>query len=204
MVLFWGRGTLASGAECQDALCPHIFKGKSITLLSLVDCACKKPSFSPKPSEKAFLWQWMKTKTKDERNRVLKKTKRPIQKGVQMWKAEKKVYYTWSETRDTGRPNGSRVFHYEFSKIWGKNTFEGSPKKKKWQPGTENPLSHNVVTLFRFQNAPGQTLHVKQIGCDVSLPRQQTQQKQLKTSQLFRLKWYQSTRGSKFTINGLF
>jgi hypothetical protein len=73
----------------------------------------------------------MKTKTKDERNRVLKKTKRPIQKGVQMWKAEKKVYYTWSETRDTGRPNGSRVFHYEFSKICGKNTFEGSLKKKK-------------------------------------------------------------------------
>lgn len=48
-----------------------------------------------------------------------------------MWKAEKKVYYTWSETRDTGRPNGSRVFHYEFSKICGKNTFEGSLKKKK-------------------------------------------------------------------------
>lgn len=44
-------------------------------------------------------------------------------------------------------------------------------KKKKRLPGTENPLRHNVATLFRFQNAAGQTLHVKQIGWDVSLLR---------------------------------
>lgn len=58
----------------------------------------------------------MKTKTKDERNCVLKKTKRPVQKGVQMWKAEKR-YIILGVTGDTGRPNGPRVFHYEFSKI---------------------------------------------------------------------------------------
>lgn len=172
MVLFWGKTTLAWGVECQDALCPHTSKGKSITLLVWWTKLVKSHPYIPSLQEKAFLWQWMKTKTKDERNRVLKKTKRPIQKGVQMWKAEKKkVHYTWSETRDIGRPNGPRVFRYEFSKIWGKNTFEGSLGKKKRLPGTENPLRHNVATLFRFQNAAGQTLHVKQIGWDVSLLR---------------------------------
>lgn len=34
----------------------------------------------------------MKTKAKDERNRVLKETKRAVQKGVQMWKAGGKGY----------------------------------------------------------------------------------------------------------------
>lgn len=203
MTLFWAKATLASGAECQDALCPHTFKGKSVTLLVWWTEFVKSHPYSPSLQVKAFLWQWMKTKTKDERNCVLKKTKRPLQKGVQMWKAgKKKVHYTCSETGDIGKPNGPRVFHYEFSKIWGKNTFESS-LGKKWQPGTENPFSYNVATLFRFQKAPGQTLHVKQIGCD-ALTRQQTQQKQLKTSQRFSLKWYQSTGGSKFTINGLF
>lgn len=32
--------------------------------------------------EKAFLWQWMKTKAKDERNHPLKETKRPLQRSA--------------------------------------------------------------------------------------------------------------------------
>lgn len=97
MVFFWERATLASGAEFQDVLCPHSFKGKSITLLVWWTELVKSHPYIPSLQEKAFLWQWMKTKGKDERNHVLKETKRAVKKGVQMWKAGGKgtFYLEW-------------------------------------------------------------------------------------------------------------
>lgn len=83
-ILFWDRAVFASEAEGQNTLLSWYFQRQKHYIFIPMDQAFKKKAtlIFWSLQEKAFLWQWMKTKAKDERNHLLKETKRPLQRSV--------------------------------------------------------------------------------------------------------------------------
>lgn len=153
------------------------FQGQKHHIVSLMDWASKKPSLYSKPSGESFSLAVNENKGKRWKEPCSKENKKGCTKRCTNVESRgEKVHYIWRETRDIGKTQWSNSFSVtnlvKFGRKVEKHLWKFS--EENWQLGTENPFSHTVATLSRFQNAPGQSLHVKQTGYDVSLSRQQT------------------------------
>lgn len=169
-MLFWDWAVFVSGAQCQNALCPETFKGKSITFIFQWTEFIKSHPYILEPSRESFSLAVNENKGKRWKESSFKENKKAsTKKCIHVESGKKGALYLELEWR-------SWKAQWTNSLPLLTLKFRGKPLLKvPWTKLTARSLkySHNVSILLGFQkNSCGQTLHVWQTECDVSISRQ--------------------------------